>query len=113
MMPPQKRIKTNDAVIESWDMIANKEGLAGAQIGIEGLKQTNTDALVRIKFSDGSIHRVVLRPTQTTTTIPDPLKTEDNQNKSQSFLLLFDRWRYVVLTLAAFALSLSSAARRK
>jgi hypothetical protein len=49
-------LKTNDAIVETWHMTGGEDGLAGAQIGIEGLKQTTTDALVRIRLSDGSVH---------------------------------------------------------
>jgi hypothetical protein len=114
MIPPRKRVETGDAVIETWHMLSGKDGLAGAQIRIDGLKQTTTDALVRIRLSDGSIHRVVLRPTETVTTIPDPRKTEDEPNKPLTALLQFiDHWRYGLLLSAAFVLSLLPGARRR
>jgi len=56
IIPPRKRLKTNDAIVETWNMIGGDDGLAGAQIRIDGLKQTTTDALVRIRLSDGSVH---------------------------------------------------------
>ena len=114
IIPPRKRLKTNDAIVETWNMIGGDDGLAGAQIRIDGLKQTTTDALVRIRLSDGSVHRVVLRPTETTTTIPNPHKTKDKQKKFHTSLLQFiDHWRYGLLFSTAFVLSLLPMARRR
>jgi len=114
VIPPQKRLQTNDAIIETWNMIGGEDGLAGAQIRIDGLKQTTTDALVRIRLSDGSIHRVVLRPTETSTTIPNPHNSIDEQKKPHTSLLQFiDRWRYGLLLPTAFVLSLLPLARRR
>jgi len=114
IIPPRKRLKTNDAIVERWNMVGGDDGLAGAQIRIDGLKQTTTDALVRIRLSDGSVHRVVLRPTETTTTIPNPDKTQDEQKKFHTSLLqLMDHWRYGLLFSTAFVLSLLPMARRR
>jgi hypothetical protein len=114
IIPPRKRLMTNDAIVESWNMISGEDGLAGVHIRIVGLKHTTTDALVRIRFYDGSVHRVVLRPTETTTTIPNPHKTKDEQKKSHTFLLQFiDHWRYGLLFSTAFVLSLLPRARRR
>jgi hypothetical protein len=114
IIPPRKRLKTNDAIVETWYMIGGDEGLAGAQIRIDGLKQTTTDALVRIRLSDGSVHRVVLRPAETITKIPNPHETKDGQQKSHSSLLQFiDHWRYGLLLSTALVLSLLSSARRR
>lgn len=114
VIPPQKRLQTNDAIVETWNMIGGDNGLAGSQIRIDGLKQTTTDALVRIRLSDGSVHRVVLRPTETATTIPTPHNSIDEQKKPQASLLRFiDRWRYGLLFSAAFVLSLLPMARRR
>jgi hypothetical protein len=111
---PRKRLKTNDAIVETWNMIGGEDGLAGAQIGIEGLKQTTTDALVRIRLSDGSVHRVVLRPTETATTIPNRHKSNNEPKKSHTSLLPFiDHWRYGLLLSTAFVLSLLPSARRR
>ena len=114
IIPPQRRVKTNDAIVETWDMVVGNNGLAGTQIRLDGLKQTTTDALVRIRLSDGSIHRVVLRPTDTSTTVPD----RDKQNHAQAnisgpFIQLIDHRRYAILFTAAFLLSLISSARRR
>ena len=112
--PPQKKLKTNDAIIVRWEMIGSGEGLAGSQIRIDKLEQTTTDALVRIRLADGTVHRVVLRPTETATTIPRFEETKPQQTAAQSGLLQFiDRWRYGILFSAAFLLSFHPNARRR
>jgi hypothetical protein len=114
IIPPQRRVKTNDAIVETWDMVVGNSGFAGAQIRLDGLKQTTTDALVRIRLSDGSIHRVVLRPTDTSTTVPDRNKpTYAKENLADPFTHLINKWRYVILFSAAFLLSLFPNARRR
>ena len=114
IVPPRKSLQANNARIEMWDMVTGDRGLEGAQIRIDGLRQTTTDALVRIRLSDGSNHRVVLRPTQTTATIPTLGQSGDSPNKLRVSVLKFlDRWRYALLLSVAFLLSLMSAARRR
>ena len=114
MIPPKKRLMTNDAVVETWNMRVSGQGLAGAQIQIDGLKQTTTDALVRIRLADGTVHRVVLRPTETTAKIPNPDKAMNRQKKFYTYLLQFiDDWRYALLLPTAFVLSLLPMARRR
>jgi len=114
IVPPTRRVQTNDANVEIWEMIAGGGGLAGVHIRIAGLEQTTTDALVRIRLSDGSIHRVVLRPTETATTIPGPQRAEENAKTLPSFVLKFlDHWHYMVLLATALLLSLLPGARHR
>ena len=67
-------------------MIASSGGLAGAHIRIDGLKQTTTDALVRVRLSEGAVHRVVLRPSETSTTIPNPQNSMDEKKKNHAWI---------------------------
>lgn len=114
VLPPRKRLKTSDAIVETWNMAGGEEGLAGAQIGIDGLGQTTMDALVRIRLSDGAVHRVVLRPTETFTTVPNPKNTKYEQQKFHISLLQFvNHWRYGLLLLVAFVLILMPRARQR
>ena len=114
IVPPQKKIQTNDADIFQWDMISSSKGLAGTQIRIDGLKETTTDALVRIRLANGRVHRVVLRPNATATKISQPENTREHPDE-QLFLFfqIVDRWRYGLLFIAAFILSLLPLARRR
>lgn len=110
----KKRVKTPNAVIEKWTMVCGTDKIAGATIGIEGLEETATDALVRIQLADGSLHRAVLRPTERSTTVPasEPAVSQ-HEGIAQSLLRLANRWRYVLLLLAAWLLSLTPSARRR
>ena len=111
---PKKRLKTLNAIIEKWTMVCGSEKLAGATIGIEGLEETATDALVRIQLADGSLHRAVLRPTERSTTVPvSELDGSQPDGGITSMFRLTDRWRYVLLFLAAWLLSLTPSARHR
>lgn len=111
---PRRRLVTRDAIIEKWDMVCGKGGLAGARIGIDGLEQTMTDALVRIQLADGSVHRVVLRPTERVTTVPSSkVMLNKQEGVIRSGLRIVDRWRYALLLPAALLLSLLRGPRRR
>jgi hypothetical protein len=111
---PRNRVVTGSAIIEMWNMACGDEGLAGAQICIDGLEETMTDALVRVRLEDGSVHREVLRPTQRVTTIPGPAsKPAKGKGALHSGLGLLDRWLYFLLLPAAWLLSLRPRARRR
>ena len=111
---PKKRMTMPNAVIQKWTMVTSEGKLAGATIGIEGLEETTTDALVRIQLADGSLHRAVLRPTDRRITVPASGPTGSRpEGSAQSLLRLANRWRYVLLFLAAWLLSLTPAARRR
>ncbi len=108
------RIRTPNAIIEKWTMVTGAEPLAGATIGIEGLEETTTDALVRIQLADGSLHRLVLRPTERSTTIPVSKSTVNQREKGVTLLLQWaNPWLFVLLLIAAWLLSLTTAARRR
>jgi len=95
-------------------MVCGTGQLAGATIGIEGLEETTMDTLVRVQLADGSLHRAVLRPTERSTTV-QAIETSSSEREGgvRSMLLLADRWRYVILFLAAWLLSLTPGARRR
>ena len=111
---PTARIKTPNAVIEKWTMVSSTEPLAGATIGIEGLGETTTDALVRIQLADGSLHRIVLRPTERSATIPVSASADNRSDDGMRGLLRWaNPWLFVLLLLAAWLLSLTPVARRR
>jgi hypothetical protein len=107
-------VKTPNAIIEKWTMICGPGKLVGATIGIEGLEETTTDALVRVQLADGSLHRAVLRPTERSTTVPGSEPTfSQREGGVRSVLRLADRWRYVLLLFAAWLISFAPGARRR
>ena len=111
---PKKRIKTPNAVIQKWTMVCDKGKFAGATIGIEGLEETTTDALVRIQLADGTLHRTVLRPTERSTTVPTLAPAVIQQEGGvRSVLQLANRWGYVLLFLAACTAKVVSTASSK
>ena len=111
---PRNRVVTGSAIIEMWNMACGDEGLAGAQISIDGLEQTMTDALVRVRLADGSVYREVLRPTQTVATVPDSASAlDEGQGVVRAGLGLLDRWLYFLLLPAAWFLSLRPRARKQ
>lgn len=111
---PKNRVKTPNAVIEKWTMVCGSETLAGATIGIQGLEETTTDALVRIQLADGSLHRAVLRPTERSTTVPaSETIVSQREGGVRSVLRLAYPWQYVFLLLAAWLLSLTPGARKR
>lgn len=61
VVPPIKRLEIGGSIIKTWKMVIEGE-IVGAQIRIDGLNETTTDVLVRIKMANGSVHQVVLRP---------------------------------------------------
>ena len=114
VIPPRNSLKTKDAMVETWHMTTKGKGLPGALIGIKGLEQSTMDAMVRLQFSDGSVHRVILRPTEPSSTIPGPVNGGETLKRERPlFITLFDRWRYGLLVIAAFILSLLPFARRR
>ena len=111
---PIARIKTPNAIIQKWTMVSSADTLAGATVGIEGLEETTMDTLVRIQLADGSLHRVVLRPTERSTTIPGMASTTDHRHTGVKLLWQWaNPWLFVLVLIAAWLLSLTAAARRR
>jgi hypothetical protein len=72
------------------------------------------DALVRVQLADGSLHRTVLRPTSTSTTVPTAESTVSEQAGGiQSLLGPTGLWLYLLLLAAAWLLSLNPHAMRR
>jgi hydrogenase/urease accessory protein HupE len=53
--------QTGPRITARWQMRCGSSGLVGQQIGIGGLRERRTDALVRIVLSDGRLIQTVLR----------------------------------------------------
>jgi hypothetical protein len=110
---PRTYMKTGSAIVGRW--VISKLRIEGQKLSIDGLSATMTDVLVRIKLKSGRIHRVVLRPTETSTVVP--MGTSESINNEKGFLNLvlsiIDRMRYAILLAVAFALSLLHRARER
>jgi hypothetical protein len=112
---PRIHMKTGNAIVNRWVMAPDKIRLAGQKLCIEGLAATMTDVLVRVKLKDGFVHRVVLRPTETSTLVPHGESESTNGKKGFLELVLrtIDRMRYAILLAVSFALSLLPKARER
>ena len=60
---PEDQYASAGSLIRTWK-IASAEPLPGSTIYIEGLEDSITDVLVRVKFLDGRMQQVILRPEQ-------------------------------------------------
>jgi hydrogenase/urease accessory protein HupE len=67
---PSSRQALGDAVVERRVVDCRSAGLKGQRIGIDGLANTITDALVRIAFADGTTWTQRLTPQQPSAIIP-------------------------------------------
>ncbi len=63
--------QTGARVTARWRMRCDARSLLGQRIGIEGLRERRTDALVRIHLSDGRLIQTVLRSDAPFLTVPD------------------------------------------
>ncbi|MHC4844416.1 MAG: hypothetical protein ACYTEE_11485 [Planctomycetota bacterium] len=67
---PRNRIEMKDSVIRRWSLGGENVELAGQEISIKDLDSTVTEVLVRVKVKDGSVHRLVLRPSEVSMVVP-------------------------------------------
>lgn len=111
---PKSRVQVPRAQIEKWTMVCGGQALAGSTIGISGLEETTTDALVRIQLVDGSLHRMVLRPTKTQAVVPARETSGSLRvNPLEDSFLAATPWLYVVFFMVAYLLSLTPNARKR
>ncbi|MFI2812388.1 HupE/UreJ family protein [Microbulbifer sp. JSM ZJ756] len=112
----------NGFYTESWD-IRHPEKLAGAQVSIDGLSQTMTDALVRIQWQDGREQVARLLPDKTGMVVDTRasgaqvaatyfvlgvehiLLGIDHLLFVLALVLLVSGWRQLVITITAFTLA--------
>lgn len=71
LVSPPALSETAGTFSQRWAVDCGKEGLVGERIGIQGLGDRGTDALVRIRLDDGGFVQAVLRPNKTFLTIPE------------------------------------------
>ena len=61
--PPAGEYAASGFLIKTWKVVATEpDPVAGRTVSIEGLEQTTTDALIRVRLSDGRNLDTVLRP---------------------------------------------------
>jgi hypothetical protein len=101
------------SLVERWKVVPGEEGIAGTELRIKGLEATMTDVLVRISLADGRVHRVVLRPNEPSTVVPEGGAPEDTGGSITAGLTMFDRFRLPALLFAAFAMALLPASRKR
>jgi hydrogenase/urease accessory protein HupE len=53
-----------------WRVDCGAQGLVGERVGVDGLRERRTDALVRIALADGRLIQTVLRGDQSALTVP-------------------------------------------
>jgi len=69
MGPPSARRTAGNGYVE-FSSYRSSQPLNGATLAIEGLGTIQTDVLVQVALADGSRHSAILRPGQTSYTIP-------------------------------------------
>lgn len=71
LVSPPALSETGGTFSQRWTVDCGKEGLVGERIGIQGLGDRGTDALVRIRLDDGGLIQAVLRPNEPFLTVPE------------------------------------------
>ena len=63
--------QTGSSLTTRWQADCGERGLVGTQVGIEGLRERKTDALLRIHLTDGRLIQAVLRGDAPVFTVPE------------------------------------------
>ena len=71
---PSTSRAAGEALVKSWSVPQPRAPLAGVKVDIEGLDTTITDVLLRVVFADGSELTRVLKPTESSITLPGAVK---------------------------------------
>ncbi len=109
-----QRVEASDGLVRKWTMVIEDGDLVGTRVGINGLEQTTTEALVRVRLADDSSFRAVLRPTEPAVTIAQETDAAQKRpSRSQAVLQAVNRWRYALLIPLAWAISLRPRARKR
>ncbi len=110
---PRNVMDTNMALVERWTVQSPEGGLGGLTFGIKGLETTMTDALLRLRFVDGRIHRVVLRPNSPSAVIPSDSRKVNPKDTALKLLWTIDANRLFLLLAVAAGLWTIPASRRR
>jgi hydrogenase/urease accessory protein HupE len=68
--PVQAVIQSGQSVTSHWQIRCGQAGLVGSAIGVSGLEERRTEALLRIELADGRALRTVLRAGRSTFEVP-------------------------------------------
>ena len=74
-LEPASVTEDGPATIVRWAVDCGETGLTGAQIGIAGLAERSSDALVRVHLADGRLIRDVLSGRRPSLVVPEEEKT--------------------------------------
>lgn len=66
--------EAGEALVKTWIVPQPRASLAGVEVDIEGLDTTITDVLLRVVYADGSELTRVLRPSESSITLPGAAK---------------------------------------
>ena len=121
-LEPASAAEKGAATIVHWVVDCGEGGLAGAKIGIAGLAERSTDALVRVRLADGRLIRDVLSGRRPFLVVPEAetvtrvgsrylvlgiehiLFGLDHLLFVLGLLLLVRGWRALIATITAFTL---------
>ncbi|MHC5075956.1 MAG: hypothetical protein ACYTFM_05970, partial [Planctomycetota bacterium] len=109
---PRNRIEMKDSVIRRWSLGGENVELAGQEISIKDLDSTVTEVLVRVKVKDGSVHRLVLRPSEVSMVVPSE-EEESGMEVVKGVLGKVDELRFLVLCSVGAVLSLFGKSRKR
>ena len=76
--PPADQYAAEGFLIRQWSVAATPAQLQGQTVRIEGLEDTITDVVVRIRLSDGDASQTILRPDATSYRIPAEERAPSN-----------------------------------
>lgn len=78
VLPPRCRESSGPTATESarslvqeWDLSCGEQSLVGEEVGVRGLRERQTDALLRIRLLDGRVIQAVVRPDDPVFRIPE------------------------------------------
>ncbi len=119
---PPAATRDETSVTLVWSESCGERGLVGHEIGVEGLAESRTDALVRIELEDGRTVRAVLTGSQSRLRVPEReswsavfrsylglgfghiLSGLDHLLFVLGLILLVRGWRRLLATVTAFTL---------
>jgi len=72
---PLSTTQTGEALVKNWRVAIPHAPIAGVRLSIDGLESTITDVLLRVVYADGSELTRVLKPSESSITLPGAEKS--------------------------------------